>query len=540
MQIDAGGTLRLDGTAGAVSNAGRLVVGDNGRSAIEGDLTQLGQGILSMAGRNIDQFTRLQVAGTANLHAGTLHVSVAPQPTLAGRVVRNVIVANRIESASGGPTVTDDSAALTFVPVINTGTLDLLAVGKNTRATDSVRAQGLSDAMQAAEVWNKVLATVPEGDWLSVTVAMAGTTTTAEMTDAVRQTLPLLNGGGDRVSLNTAFAVSRVLEARLSGGDGVPLPTLFSDQVMMASDKSDVWSRAFATLVHNRTWREGYATGDTGNSLWVKPFGSLFRQDGNQAPFGVRAKTFGLVAGADRRLSSHSRMSLAVAWARSQVDSSDQLNSSTADTFSLALTAGRRLGEHAFVRMSGNVGVNLNNGRRKIRFGGLDRVAQADYNSWSAHAGVSIGRHFDIGDRFRLTPMMRADYAMVRNDRYTEKGAGALNLTVNGNAVDELRVGGGLGARYALSDRSVLSGYLGANYGVMQDQSTVFSHFAGSPELSFRTTGLRPPRWQGYGGARMDFTTRRGIRVSIGFDVVAGDRLLNQTASLKLAVPFSF
>src|SRR5690606_30708421 len=89
------------------------------------------------------------------------------------------------------------------------------------------------------------------------------------------------------------------------------------------------------------------------------------------------------------------------------------------------------------VNWQADVGINRNDGRRTIRFGGLDRRAESDFDSTTAHLGAGIGRSFQLGDRTRFTPSLRTDYYRIRNESYTEKGAGGLNLKVRSQTSEQ-------------------------------------------------------------------------------------------------------
>jgi autotransporter-associated beta strand protein len=83
--------------------------------------------------------------------------------------------------------------------------------------------------------------------------------------------------------------------------------------------------------------------------------------------------------------------------------------------------------------------------RRFVQFDGIDRVANGDSSGWIGYGYLERGVAFR-GQRATLQPFAALQYIYLRQNGYTETGAGALNLTVAGVDANSLRslVGGRL------------------------------------------------------------------------------------------------
>jgi subtilase-type serine protease len=79
----------------------------------------------------------------------------------------------------------------------------------------------------------------------------------------------------------------------------------------------------------------------------------------------------------------------------------------------------------------------------------------------------------------------------VQSPSYTERGAGDLNLSVQGKRSQALLLGAGARLNYALTPSSQISGHLGASYDVINGRDELVATYAGAPGQSFTTPGPR-------------------------------------------------
>jgi len=102
---------------------------------------------------------------------------------------------------------------------------------------------------------------------------------------------------------------------------------------------------------------------------------------------------------------------------------------------------------------------------RRIVFPGLDRTATSspDGNQITAYGGTG----YDIRkNNWIITPNVSLQYARLNTDSYTEKGAGAINLDVDGQNTESLQ--GNIGARLSYTwktDKAAIIPGIRASYG---------------------------------------------------------------------------
>jgi outer membrane autotransporter protein len=138
------------------------------------------------------------------------------------------------------------------------------------------------------------------------------------------------------------------------------------------------------------------------------------------------------------------RVGAALSYAQTDVDGRGA-GSSKLDINSLQVTLyGGYTSDDFYIDGSLGYAENETDSTRGIRFGILDRVASASYDSDQIMANIGVGMPIDVGGAY-LTPNAGFNYTIVSTDTYTETGAGNLNLTV---ATDDAEMMiGSIGAR---------------------------------------------------------------------------------------------
>jgi outer membrane autotransporter protein len=136
-----------------------------------------------------------------------------------------------------------------------------------------------------------------------------------------------------------------------------------------------------------------------------------------------------------------------------------------------------------------------------------------------------------------MTPSLRIDYTTVKNNGYTETGAGALSLNVDGQRAQELIIGGDAKLMYALSEKFSLSANAGLGYDALAKNAVIVSSFTGGGP-AFQTEGVSPSHLVARGGAGVTFNGGKGWEVVGRYDVQARSKFTNQTVSLKIRKAF--
>lgn len=515
---------QFESRARPFSNQGQVYVLPGATTTIQGDYVQsrgasLEVGVSSLLGMPL--YGRLAVQGRASFEDGTgLFVNVLNGDALGnGKTLTSVISATTLEATDRSFVTTDNSELFNFKTIVNAdGTVDLRTVvdegspgnsGAPSRAVSNrVAAQGFGQGLGAARVLDGLLASGDNtGDMATVVGAFGRLGSQQQVADAVAQTLPLMSASLNQVSVSGMQGVSRVVQARQNGMTG-----LSSGEGFLA-DKN----------------------------VWFKPLASYADQDNRNGMAGYRADTYGFVLGADAKVGEASRLGMGFAYARSDVKgkSTAATNSADIDAYQLLAYGSHGLGAwpNAWVSWQADVGINRNDGRRAIRFGGLDRVAKSDFDSTTAHLGAAIGRGFQIGEDTSFTPSLRTDYFRIHSESYTERGADALNLRVGSQTSEQLiaMVEGQL--QHRLTDRASLTASLGVGYDMLGEGNSIASSYVGGG-AAFQTPGVEPARWIGRAGLGLAFQAAENTQVTARYDLEARSGLTAQTASVNVRWAF--
>lgn len=502
------GALQI-ASASDLANSGEIVlksgvdldnIGNTGAataSSLGGNFTQTASGVLTIAANGYagGDYSTLSVSGTASV-AGTLHVDVQSGLTSSGTlasVITSSGLTNRISS------VTDNSLQYAFTAVSNGNNVDLAVTDTGlTTVADAVA--GVShQSLAAARVFDQLIAS-GSGDMQEALTAICSSNSAAEVADKVEQTLPLLTGGSMMVTGAALASVNRVVQARIDANRG------------MSSGDQFYGDRNF----------------------WMKPFGSHAVQDERDGVAGYKVNTWGLATGIDAAVSPLLRLGAAFAYANGDVGS----NSSTVrqgaevDMYQLIGYGSYSLDERTELNFQADAGINQTDAHRNLSL--VSAVASSSYESQTAHLGVGVGRTYPLSPRTSLTPSMRVDYTWIRDDGYSESGAGALNLNVRSRSTEALVFGVDGKLSHQVDERFSVTGNAGIGYDAMNERASVVAAYAGAAGASFTTHGIRPDPWLARAGLGMVYKTAGGAELTMRYDAEYRESFLNQTASLKM------
>ncbi len=332
----------------------------------------------------------------------------------------------------------------------------------------------------------------------------SGLSTDQEISNGVSQTLPMLTGAGSMAARSTLYGINSTVGARQDANLGL------SSGDPMLSDRH----------------------------FWIKPFGTWSKQGNRNGVSGFDVDTGGLVLGLDGEINEAVRLGVAFAYANANVDS----NSSTApqsldiDSYQLIGYGSRTLDADTDLTFQMDFGQNRNEGHRAIALN--SSTAKSDYDSYSAHLGMGVNRSYTINEANRATATIKADYTWIKDEAYSESGAGLLNLSVDRNTTDALIAGVEGQLLHTLNTSTELNARLGLGYDLINDQVSISSSFAGAPSAQFTTDGIDPSPWIATGGFGLSHTTENGAEISANYDAEYRSDYLSHTASLKLNVAF--
>lgn len=320
-----------------------------------------------------------------------------------------------------------------------------------------------------------------------------------QRSDAATQTLPLVLGATTSAITNSLSMINNVIQARQGSTSG-----LSSGDVALG-----------------------------GEHFWIKSFGSWASQDARNGVSGFDADSKGLALGLDAAVSENTRLGLAFAYAKTDVDGDSRIapQSAQIDTYQLigygtyTLTADTRLNFQI------DVGQNRTEGSRHILFTG--DTAKANYDGYSVHLGLGIDHSLRLTEQLTFIPSARVDYTWIGEDSYREKGAGLLSLEVDDRDSEALVFSLDGALDYHLAETTVLSVNLGAGYDVINESASMTSTYAGAPGTAFRTEGLDLEPWLARAGLGLSHTLDNGTEVSLRYDAEARSGFTNQGAQIK-------
>lgn len=320
------------------------------------------------------------------------------------------------------------------------------------------------------------------------------------VSDAVSQTIPLLVGGTQWATRSAMTGIQRVIQGRMESNRGLSSGD---------SAFSDHW-------------------------FWMKPFGSWADQNDRNGVSGFEAQTLGVAFGADAAISRDTRLGVSFAYAKADVtgNSSVAPNSADVDVYQLLGYGSYAIDPRTEVNFQFGVGQNKNSGSRQLNFAGS--TAKSNYDSLTATAGVGVARTYALGEHTSIIPSVRADYTWIKDDSYTERGAGLFNLDVSGQETDALVLSIEGKLVHQINTDLAIDALLGVGYDTLAEQTSVSASFAGAPDAAFTTKGLDPDPWILRGGIGLASATMSNMEISARYDAEYRDDYLNQTASIKL------
>lgn len=285
----------------------------------------------------------------------------------------------------------------------------------------------------------------------------------------------------------------------------------------------------------------GRASGDSflgDKNVWLKPFASRADQNDRDGVAGFRADTYGLAIGVDGTLSPALRIGGAFAYASSDVNgkSATAPQSNDVNIYQLIGYGSYAIDDRTDINFQVDVGQNTNKGRRQIAF--TSSTASSNYNSDTAHVGLSIGRAYPLSGSTTLIPSLRADYTWIKDKSYSESGAGLLNLNVASRSAEAFIVAIDGKLAHQLNDQTTLIANLGVGYDAINKRDAISASFAGASNAAFVTYGIDPSPWIGRAGAGAVYRLKSGLEITGRYDIEYRESFLNQTASANVRWSF--
>ncbi|WDZ95787.1 autotransporter domain-containing protein [Herbaspirillum sp. WKF16] len=505
--INGSGTLTKQGSGTLNITGSNTWTGGTGVSAGTLGFTtynQISGQTLTIGASSSANYGKLNVTGVATFNAGAnLAVDVASVNTLAkDQTLSGVISAGTLNATTFN--VTDNSALLNFTAVRNGNTVDLNVSSAST-IFDAANNQGMRPAYAAARILDTWSST---GDTGTVISAFNRLPDQSGIARAVNQTLP--QNGSAQATMGALSSINRIIAGRFANtGSGI------------SSGEESI----------NR-------------QVWIKPFGSYASQDDANNVSGFKANTYGLAAGIETDIGSEgdTRVGLSYAYASTRVNGNTALTGTDSntkiDSNLIAVYASKPLKENLALNLQMDLGWNDNRSARNINFGGINRTANGSYGALSFHTGASLSQAISIDPANTFFPSIRADYTRLKGRSYTETGADALNLSVDGKTTEAFVIGVDGRVVHAIDAHSQVDATVGAGYDTINNKGDLVASYAGTPGQSFVATGLDHGPWLFKAGLGYTYKFKQGTDISVRYDAEGRSGFMNQAASIKAAWQF--
>ena len=520
---NAGGTITgpIEIVAGTttITNNGTIDIGNSASDG--GAYTQKLGATLKITANSSTDFGKLTATSATINATSEVHVTVGGY--LANGTKLTIIdVGGAAVTAPG--TISSSSYAVGFTA---DGTADLvLTAARVTNAYATASSNGNNDAIGVT--LDQIASGGPTGDMLTVLNTLDSMGSSAEVSNAIETMEPDVSSGtaeGSRALTGQGFATvsNRLGGARNGGATG-----------------------------------SGISSGDMteGVGVWMQGLGSNMKQDERKGIQGFSADTFGTTIGADKVVDNHFRVGLAGGYGWAGVYSkqpgspSDNINSfqgiiyGSYDSLDLskASQGGKKSPEAVRSQVEnswyvdGMFAFTQDNydSRREIWLEAAKRVAKAE------HYGQQYSTNFEAGYKFvfektkklEVTPFASLGYNYLYMNKYKEKGADALNLTVDGEGFNQLEQSLGLKLAYPIAVKKagtfIPSAKAAWLYDYMQDRFETTASFAGGGP-SFNTQGAKPARNGMLFGAELAFLNKGNMTVTGNWDIELKDQFMSNT-----------
>ena len=185
------------------------------------------------------------------------------------------------------------------------------------------------------------------------------------------------------------------------------------------------------------------ATGLSRDSgFWLKGLGSYGKKKQHGEYDGYTTTEYGAAAGLDTHLNHKLVFGLAGSYAATDVKQQDFRYGDTMNIKNYQVTGylSYDLTKAFYVDGAVSYGLNRYDGSRAAAVG---RTADASFDGHQFGADFGIGYGIKLGSKTSFTPMASVDYKELKQDAYTETGAGAISLNLDEQAINRTRLGVG-------------------------------------------------------------------------------------------------
>lgn len=474
------------------------------------DFVQSATGVLGIklysGSDGVPSYSKLVANGTITLNAGTtINVNVQTasnyQDLLVNQQLSDVVSAFALNADASTINVTDTSALLNFVPVIDGTTLDLNIV-QGVSILDATQNSGFVGAIGAANV--------------------------------------LGSYSGNNADLNAFINALGIYETEAEVGHAI-LETTPTTVAALPTMSTQMYGTMGSIVQSHQNNLRGLNSGDIvfGNkSLWIKPFGSYSKQNDKDGLNGFSAHSKGFGIGMDGEYESAHRIGLAFFYTNTDASTNGISQSTKLDIFNLI-----GYGNFPIVDNKTNllyqVGVGIQKTDSSRYISAVNKTASADYNAKSFFTQIKATREMSFNDALSISNELYGTYVYYKNPAYGESGAGGLNLNVKSFNTNTFILGIEENLQYVLEKGTNLIGNVGLGYDFGNTNQSVSASYAGASGSVFDTKGIDNGHWSYKAGAGVSQTLQENLSIDLKYDLEGkGIDFKNHTVSAKMNYKF--
>ncbi|OBX03198.1 hypothetical protein QV06_10115 [Gallibacterium genomosp. 3] len=271
--------------------------------------------------------------------------------------------------------------------------------------------------------------------------------------------------------------------------------------------------------------------------IWAKTFGSWGTQDQYQGAAGYRSESYGFAAGVEK-CHQQTRLGAMIGYAYSHAYNRESVSNQTlrADTIQAGIYGNTSISSIADLDFRAGIGYSDVGTKRNIKF--AKHTAQGNYGNKIGYAGVGVNFNAFSSEQAVIKPFIRLDYQVVRNNHYSERGAGVLNLNVDAGTNQSLVSQVGVDMKARLADKLSVNTRVGVGYDLVGEIASTRAAFAGAPDVKFTTQGAQHGRVSGELGIEMNYHITPAATLSVGYDASARKGYIEHTPNIMFKMAF--
>ena len=283
-------------------------------------------------------------------------------------------------------------------------------------------------------------------------------------------------------------------------------------------------------------------SGSKGLGAWGQFFGQILNEGDRGGQAGYNARTGGFAFGLESQtLVDNAVVGGAISYGRSGVRSGDANATRTGiDSYQISLYGHQDFGDAMYARgMAGYAYNSLDTTRFNVGGGG-GPTARGSFSANLFSAQAETGKRYSYGHA-TVIPHLLLDWTHFDPQTYTETGAGALNDTVDGKALNKLEVGAGVKAKWGWTDghgnKAMPGVHAGYRYDLIGDAVETTSTFTGGGS-AFTSQGLHPARSSVNVGASMVYQTTSNWELQGTYDADLRQDFLSHSGTARATYRF--